>query len=919
MEGCVKQEKICLNKGWKFFDGDFPKPDLNEQIRYRADMYAIVEEGPRSPNYDDSDWKTVDLPHDFVMAHPRNPEITQYYGFKDRGVGWYRYCFAMPESEEGANFELQFEGIATIAEVYFNGALVANHRYGNVAISADVTPMMSYGEYLNTIVVRADATLCEGWWFEGGGITRNVWLVKRSPVHFQTDGLYVNPVFANDHWEIPAELTIENSSTLPATVSAAVSISDKDGNIIAAEKGAPCEVKPFKTAVSSIKMTAQDTVKRWDIDSPVLYNVKVTLYDEGGNIIDQVKQRCGFRSFSFDANKGFFLNGRSLRLNGVCCHQDCMGVGNAVPRSMELWKLKKLKEMGCNALRTAHHPPTSSLLDACDELGIMVMDENRRFGICQDFFDNLAWMVRRDRNHPSIILWSIFNEEPFASVKLAEDISQHMVAVVKELDTTRPTCCAMNGGWLSAHNASTAVDVCGVNYTMDVYDRLHEFKPNQPIIATETACTVVNRGEPFTVPEKHIYADNDIETVSWGNTQREVLESLGSRPWLAGDFVWAGIDYHGEPTPMKWPSNSTFFGLMDMCGFPKSGYFVRKAVWLPDRPLLHIAPRWNLDIPEGTLVDVLVICNQAEVELFLNGDSMGRVPVDRYLMNTFKVPYHPGKLSAVAYGQDGRKVCEAVNFTTGKPTALVLQPTRTTIADDGYDTIPVEVFSVDENGLVVQCANNLVNFSIEGDGISVGVGNGDQNSLEDELGTSRSLYNGFALILIRAKNNGRGSIILHATSDGLDEATCEIKIEPNSADRTYMVPATRFVTCTGWRKSPFYKEKPDPTVVFADDDVNTWEPATVGEKYPDRFGRFVMFRTDVSKYAGKKKAVVFRSITGSAEIYLDGKRIRTKNSTKAEDFFFFLPDGVPGKKLTVLLEANEDGFLGITGPVVIQQ
>lgn len=911
------REKLSLNRNWRFYDGDFPAPTENYEIRYRDNMYGACRSGVKSPNFSDQHWETINVPHDFVLRHARNPEITQYYGFRPRGVGWYRKSFSLDESDKGKSIELIFESVVSACELYFNGANVQSNRCGYTSFKCDVTPLARYGDDTNTIVVRADATVCEGWWYEGGGINRDVWLVKRPPCFFETDGLWADPVFHDNAWHIPAEATIGNTLSESVILQFQLEISDNCGNIIACGSSTPTEVKPFIANTLKYDLKIAQEIKLWSPADPQLYNVTAKLCTPEGDVIDTICQRCGFRTIKFDAQKGFFLNGERLQIRGTCNHQDYMGTGVAIPKSLERFKLLKLKSMGSNAYRTAHHPPTAALLDMCDELGIMVMDENRHFGISEEVRRQLEWLIKRDRNHPSIIMWSLCNEEPLQGSYTGEQIARRMNAIVKNLDPTRFTICPMNGGLFNEYNSANACDVAGFNYSIERYDNYHKLHPDKPVMSSEDSSAIVTRGEPFSSTEKHLFADNDTEIVPWGATHNVAETAVASRPWMAGAFVWAGFDYHGEPTPVKWPSNSTFFGLIDMCGFPKTGYYVRKAHWLSNDSLLYITPHWNLDVAQNTIIDVCVVSNAFKVELFINNKSYGTQDVTVEKVNRFKVPYIPGEIKAVSYDKSGNKILETSHVTTSEPVAIKLVPAMfDTVDNDNYDTIPINVYVVDKCDRIVPNADNLINFSVNDNGVICGVGNGNQNSLEDELGKSRMLYNGYAQVLIRAKEDSSGVVELTASGENLLSATYSIPIKKPEKEVIYIPSKDGFYPCDEWKHSPLTTEKPDPTIHIAEDDVNSWEPGGIGEKYSVAQGKYMMFRTDISSIAGTNKLLMFNSVTGIATIFVDGKQLGKGVSLVDERCLLTFESG---KELTMLLEANDQEYIGITGPVFFQQ
>ena len=913
-----------LNRDWLFFDsGIVEKERLSHKSAY-IHAKTRTGAGASSQDYDDSQWEKVDLPHDFVQRRLPEADVPGYMGCRKRGEVWYRRYFRLEESERGKNIEIRFGAAATIADVFFNGAPVYSNQNGYTSFYCDVTPMAEYGDFLNCIAVKVDASASEGWWYEGGGLYRDVWLVKRAPVHFATDGIFANPVKdENGSWIIPFEAEINNTGTQKKTVRIAAALLDPEGNLLKEVISDPVDAALFDLRTVKLTIPAPDDVKLWDPDSPVLYTVRAQLL-EGDDLLDETNVRCGFRTIAFDAENGFFLNGKNVKLKGTCNHQDHGGVGVAVPKSIEYFRIRKLKEMGCNAYRCAHNPPSDSLLDVCDELGMLVMDENRHFSSAEEHLRQLQWLVKRDRNHPSVILWSLFNEEPLQCTEVGYEMTRKMSALVKKLDPTRFTTGAMNGGFLSPCNASQAMDVTGINYFIYEYDHYHEIAPDHPVLSSEDTSAVTLRGaleSNFENPANQL-ADNDTEAVPWGATQRAAWKAIDTRPWMAGGFAWTGFDYRGEPTPFRFPANGSFFGILDHCGFPKNAFYIRQAMWRKEIPVLKIAPHWTRrDTEPGTPVKVLVISNAAEVELWINGKSQGRQKADPYDMNEYELAYEPGELKAASYAEDGTLIAETREVTAGKPAALtaeIYEEGRTAVADDAYDTVPVAIYARDDAGNSVPDAANHVRFSITDNGIIAGVANGNGNSLEGDLQPERDLFNGCAMVYVRAQRGAKGVITLTAAADGLTETSVSLKITENGADRIYEEDPPHYRTFNDWIRSPFYAEKPDPNMVLDANDMNSWEQYRPGSLMLDNIEKpYILFRAEIPDVAGKGKVIIFRNLWGWAEFYFDGQLIAEKTIDEPEEFGIRLPDFSTGTTLTVLMKADPKGQVGIYGQVIL--
>ena len=448
-----------------------------------------------------------------------------------------------------------------------------------------------------------------------------------------------------------------------------------------------------------------------------------------GTPVDSLDTTCGFRTIRFDAKEGFFLNGQPLKLQGTCNHQDHAGVGVAVPDSIKEFRIRKLKEMGSNAYRTAHNPPSKELLDICDRMGMLVMNETRHFNTSPEYMKQLEWLVRRDRNHPSVIMWSLFNEEALEVNEEGMAMTRYMNAWVKRLDTTRPTTGGQNKGQLgrdgraNPKNAALTMDVIGINYQAYDYDKICAAYPDKPMLSTEDTSQIMTRGEYITDHSRNIVGSYDDVFPGWDTYSgaRNSWKAIAAHSRIAGSFSWTGFDYRGEPTPYGWPSASSYFGAMDLCGFPKTEFYIRQAMWVKDRPVLHLVPHWNWPGKEGELIRVMALANCDSVELLLNGKSLGEKTVEPFEMVSWEVPYTPGRLEAIGKA-GGRPVSAFIVETTGQPVSLRLTPDRRALTGDGSDAIPVTVDALDKEGRAVPTADMPVAFEITGPGGIIGSG-----------------------------------------------------------------------------------------------------------------------------------------------------------------------------------------------------
>jgi beta-galactosidase len=747
-------ERLSLDKGWRFYPGDILFPQVIGHDNSYNNAKAGNASGAASPAYNDSNWRFINLPHDWAIEAPFDSTANISQAYKHRGIGWYRRHFKLEDNDRGKNVEVQFNGIATHATVWLNGILIHRNFCGYTSSYIDISAFVKYGKEINTIAIRVDAEQQEGWWYEGAGIYRHTWLVKRSPVHIITDGVSANPVkIANTEWQIPGKVTVKNTGKKPAAIEIEMGLYSATGKLIV-NKAVTTSVDVLDESVALISLPVSNP-ELWDIDNPVLYTVRTSM-KMNGVLTDELITRCGFRTTRFDADSGFYLNGKYLKIQGVCNHQDHAGVGVAVPDALWPFRLKKLKELGANAYRCAHNPPAKEFLEACDSLGIMVMDENRIFNSSPEYLRQLEWMVRRDRNHPSIILWSVFNEEwPVQGSEIGYEMVRRMSAEVKSIDTTRPVTAAMNGGLFTPVNVSQAVDVVGFNYQIHLYDSFHVANPSIPLTSSEDASAFMVRGEFITDSSKHILDSYDEQAAPWGATHRKAWKAIADRRYLAGSFVWTGFDYHGEPAPHKWPTASSNFGILDICGFPKTAYYIHQAQWLPKtKPVLQIVPHWNWPKDSvGKTIKVLVVSNAEKVSLSLNGKLLGKKMVDEDGIAEWNVTYKPGTLKAVSYRKK-KEVATNIVETTGEAVTIELIADRLSMSGDGLDVIPVTVRVLDGKGRVVPTANNIIEFSLEGPGEIIGLGNGNPNSHEAEKGSRRSLFNGLAQVLLQSKVNG---------------------------------------------------------------------------------------------------------------------------------------------------------------------
>jgi beta-galactosidase len=637
-----------------------------------------------------------------------------------------------------------------------------------------------------------------------------------------------------------------------------------------------------------------DTPKLWSTEAPNLYVVHTKLL-QNGRLVDESTIETGFRTLHFDADKGLFLNGKHIKVQGVCNHQDHAGVGTAISDSLWAFRLKKLKELGVNGLRCSHNAPSNVFLKLADRLGFLVMDENRMFNPSPEYLDQLKWMVRRDRNHACVYLWSVFNEEPMQGTEQGAEMVRRMAAAVKQLDNNRPVTAAMSGGMFEPHNVSQVVDVVGFNYQQDKYDPFHAANPGKPMMSSEDTSAFMTRGEYISDRDgRHVIASYDDDAAPWGETHLHAWKAIAERDFIAGGFVWTGFDYHGEPTPLSWPANSSVFGILDLCGFEKAAFYMHQAQWIKDRPVLWLIPHWNWKA--GDNVRVMAMTNLDEVELSLNGKVIGRQKADPWAMNTWHVPYSPGRLQVIGF-KAGKPVAKTFVETTGEPVALKVTPERPAAAADGIDTLTFRVEALDAQGRPVPLAQNDCTFEVTGGDI-IGVGNGDQDSLEPEKGNRRKLFNGLAQVIVQTREGGVGKLTVTARADGLKPGTAEVKLAavrpwPYQAVTGTMQPLPKFSLSTGQKDE--LKAGSAPVAAKGDGDVT----ATAG----------------VTPYAGFQSGgkLVFNRVRGEMAVYVDGKLVAQKTDPAEAAFSAPLPAGSGERALKLVFKTRTGEPFGLPG------
>ncbi len=797
----VDARRQSFNGGWRFYKGS--------------------ADGAEQPQFDDSKWRAIRLPHDWAIEGPFDRKISPHIGaLPSFGTGWYRKTFVLPPSAKGKYFAVEFDGAMSNSQVWLNGHLLGGRPYGYSGFQLDMTPYLNFGADNNVLAVRLTPEEHSSRWYPGAGIYRNVWLDVTGPVHVAHWGTCVTtPEVTDDHAIVSVKTEIHDRSDKEVKITLRSSLLDPEGHnvsskdILASIPASGSEVVPTSLSVPR--------PERWDLDHPNLYTlVSEVIVD--GELADRYTTPFGIRAIAFDKDRGLLLNGQPVRLHGVCNHHDLGALGTAVNRRAIERQLQILKPAGVNAIRTSHNPPSPELLEFTDRMGFLVMDESfdmwriaKNPNDYSKYYDqwserDVRDFVRRDRNHPSVILWSIGNEIPEQWEANGAQEAHRLTAFFHQEDPTRPTTSAFNG-WQEAikNKLADEVDIPGFNYQPMRYEQIMKEHPQWIIFGSETESCVSSRGIyhlPLEKYEKHSslqLSSYDIIAPPWAYCADVEFTYQDKFSKVLGEFVWTGFDYLGEPTPFfwsgedmsldapDWPSRSSYFGIIDLAGFPKDRYYLYQSQWTT-KPMVHLLPHWNWKGKEGQAIPVMAYSNAEEVELLLNGKSLGKkkrfseeweMPVgkkvspDGKFMSKYRrvwqVPYEPGTLKAVAYQNEKQVAVDEVR-TAGAPARVKLLPDRRVIQNDGEDLSFVTVRIEDKDGNLCPMADNLVDFDVTGAGAIAAVDNGNAATEEPFQADHRKAFNGLALLIVRSQVGEAGEIQVVATSTGLADSRVEI-------------------------------------------------------------------------------------------------------------------------------------------------
>jgi beta-galactosidase len=778
------RSRTSFTKGWLFARfGSMPDGSTKEE-----------PPGLERQGLDDVSWRRLDIPHDWGIEGPFRADLPSTTGkLPWVGIGWYRKHFSVSSADKGMRFFIDVDGAMSHAKVWLNGQYLGEWPYGYASFRLEMTSHIRFDRE-NLLAVRLDNPPNSSRWYPGGGIYRNVWLVTTAPVHVAHGGTFVTtPKVAGADATIRIRTEIENQSDADAEVTLLVEISQSGKTaVVASAPEASMSVPAGRRETCETEVGIRSP-KLWDLHSPSLYSVKTSVR-KNGRLVDTLQTVFGIRIAEFTPDSGFMLNGRRIRINGVCNHHDLGLLGTAVNEAALRRQIRLLQEMGCNAIRTSHNPPAPELLNVCDRMGMLVVDEafdcwekgkapNDYSTLFKDWHEkDIRAFVRRDRNHPCVIAWSSGNE-----IREQNDgnLSLKLRAIFRSEDSTRPVTAGCDKPDAGFNGFQNSVDVFGYNYKPHLYAKFHEANPLKPLYGSETASCISTNGEYlFPVSEDkskgfsdHHVSSYDLYAPYWATIPDVEFEGQDKNPFVAGEFVWTGFDYLGEPTPF-WDdtsqSRSSYFGILDLCGFKKDRFFLYQARWRPDVPMAHILPHWNWPERVGQITPVHVYTSGDEAELFLNGQSLGRKRKTQYRLRWDEVKYAPGELNVIAY-KDGREWASDDVRTTGTAARLELSTDRAEIDADGRDLSFVTVKIADTDGAMVPTAGNLIRFMVSGPGIIAAVGNGDPTDHGSFQSDRSKAFHGQCLLIIRSIEGKNGQIRLTAESDTLSTGNIVVR------------------------------------------------------------------------------------------------------------------------------------------------
>jgi len=776
------REKILFDDHWMFHKGDI-------EVKRPADKGPIYTSakterklwGPASRHYngcpDDygldheictDKWEWVDLPHDYVILQEPSEEENNALGYFKYENAWYRKKFTLSEEDKNKRLLLLFDGVATHATVYLNGCLLKRNFCGYTSFEVDITDYVKFDEE-NVLAVYVQTDEHEGWWYEGGGIYRHVWLIKTDTVAVDLWGVYVYAKNIHDKvWKINFETTVVNDRYQDVNAEIISYVLNTQGEEVA--KASSDIFIPYREKGTAYYSTELIDPILWDIENPYQYTVK-TVVKVNGETVDEYFVKTGFRTYRLDPNKGMFLNGRHVKIKGVCAHQDFGLTGKAVPDNVHRYKIELIKEMGANGYRTSHYPQTEAIMDALDDLGFIVMAETRWFDSTEEGKKQLEMLIKRDRNRPSIFFWSIGNEEPHHITEEGRRICKNLKAFIEKLDKTRFITSAVSNDPDIA-TVYDELDVIGINYNLDKYDKIHEKYPDKPIVSSECCATGTTRGwyeDDF--PPKAFLSAYDKDTNRWFLGREKTWKFICEREWVLGAYQWIAFEHRGETV---WPRLCSQSGAIDLFLQKKDAFYQNQTHWIEDKPLVHLMPHWNFRGREGEIIRVVAYTNCEELELFVNGKSMGKQQIERYGHGEWYVEYVPGEIYVEARN-GGKVVCMDKRETTGKPVALKMVLDNKVSKANGKDFAIISCFCVDDNGREVPDAECYVRFHCNSLGEIVGTGS-DITDHNPVYLPERRMRAGRITVAVRVGKTP-GQLKVYAESENLEDGVLTIPLE----------------------------------------------------------------------------------------------------------------------------------------------
>lgn len=744
------REKLAMDFAWRFHLDNLERPIPKNMMYYYLHTKAERARGPAAPSFYDMDWELVDLPHDYAIAGGVDFSSSDTEGFVPRSNGWYRRLFQLSPEDRGRRIVLQFDGVVTHCTVWVNGHQLYRNFCGYTSFQFDITEFVDYGDMLNQVSVYVDTKDFEGWWYEGAGIYRHVWLIKTAPICVETWGAYADAKKVGDgSWHVRAEADIRSINYEAQAVTIRQQILNSAGETVV--QGSQALTAQPRACTKSVVELDVENPALWSCDEPNLYTLR-TIVEQNGAEIDAYDTTFGFRTIEYTM-EGVLLNGKHVKFKGVCAHEDHANLGVAVPDDVREYRMQMLKFMGCNAYRCSHNPPTPEVLDLCDRLGIMVMDENRWFDCSEEGLAQLEHMMKRDRNHPSIVMWSMANEEPIQGTERGQKIMRSMMFTARKYDDYRPFMMAMSGDCQNADGVAGVSDVIGINYLMDQFDEIHAKFPQTPLVASEIGGKMLRYG-------------------IMGDGSGEDWEAVDTRPYFMGMFKWVAFGYRGESR--GWPRIYSRSGIIEPTAIPKENTWFYKQMWDEKEPFAKLWPlHWNWGGKEGETVEVKVYTNAQEVALYENGTLLERQTVNPYRRTTFRVTYQPGFLTAVAY-RDGRECASDTVETTGKPSSIVIEATQTKMRADRVHTCVANIYVRDAEGRKARWATDEIRFCLQGPATLLAVSNNDPYDTVGATVPARKLFGGHCQVIFRTTTEP-GEIRLLAEADGMEPAVLRVE------------------------------------------------------------------------------------------------------------------------------------------------